>query len=383
MITPGASAISALLGGPAPGEPGTAGPAGLLEPFASFLAAATLGEAVLGQTPLPAAEGALGEPLSVPLNLAGEQPPALETLSALVQSQSEQHSSEKAPPGLPAAPPAVASPVASSAPTGSTQGTPEAPGPIGPLGPAAARQPEGPRTVPGIAFPAEAAGPTKPTATPLPIVEPVSTLTGPIQSAEAQTIQPPTIQPPTIQAPVSPTAAAPAGPSADVQAAPQAGLPPATESGDAPEAPRPVAPGVGMDGAPPLARAVGGQPAGPAPALMDATIQRIVAIAEQSAGTGQRAMVVELPDTDGARLLVSMRGEAVHVTVASQGSGLPGQSWLSELATALTTRGFVPEGLLADGNGGRRSPYQPQDDPPPPRPSDSPPRHTQRSGISL
>ena len=65
MMTPGASAISALLGGPATGEAATAGPAGLFEPFSSFLAAATLSGAGLEPAPLPSAEVPFGELLAL------------------------------------------------------------------------------------------------------------------------------------------------------------------------------------------------------------------------------------------------------------------------------------------------------------------------------
>jgi hypothetical protein len=217
--------------------------------------------------------------------------------------------------------------------------------------------------VPGIVFPVEPS-PAASAVTPATGVEPTA--------APTQSIQLPTAAP----------AAAPAGPPTQGQAAQQAGPMAAAETGEAPESPRVIAPSVGSESAPAAARAIAGQAAGAAPEIMDATIQRIVAIAEQSSATA-RAMVVELPDTDGARLLVSMRGEAVHVTVASPGSGLPGQSWLTELAAALTSRGFVPEGLLADGNGGRRSPYQSQDDSPPARSSNSRSRPARRSGLTL
>ena len=385
MMTPAAALFSALMGGPAPqGEgfpmPGTA--AG--EPFASFLAAATLGTLVEGGVPTSDAGATLPdqELVNTPFGQRPQRAISGATHARLPANLDfeELTTAGEHPPlpaaeiSLPAPAPIVASPTGLPAPPITEPPAPMAPSPVTPAAPSA-RPASIAAAIPPPAAPTPGAAPaTQPGATPPPVPQPVSPPAAGTTAAGSP-IGTPTAAPPLPAPPPPPSLPqAPATPPLGQIAAP--------ESGDTPEAPRPVSAVFGAETPSVQTRpAVAFPVTAPVGVHQDPTIQRIIQIAESAAGSPQ-AMVVEIPETDGARLLVSMRGDAVHVSVANQGGGLPGQNWLNDLATALTTRGFVPEGLLSDGRHGRRAPHQAREDLPP----DSPPlrpRTRSRTGLTL
>lgn len=390
MISPAASAIAALLGG-APGPmPGTQTTGGApVEPFASFLAAATLGGTIIDPSLSLAAPTAPDRPTRELLGLlqgdgaAGPTPFSLPAATAPVPGDDESAAvtelgPQPAPIPLPGAP--AETPVATPALPNSVEPSLPTP-PPGRSVPEAGRTGELPpelRSVPGITFLAEAAAPAPAPALPQPIAQPAQPSVPTVTPDAAVTPQPGAATLPATPSVASP----PEQPVQQQTAGPHAPTPP-IEQIDRADAARPVPPTLGTDPAPVSTPAHDGpRVAATGPAAMSSTIERIIQIVEQTTTT-PRAMVVELPETEGARLLVSMRGEAVHVSVASQGSGLPGHGWLSELGNALATRGFVPEGLLADSREGRRSPYQNPDDPPPARSDSEPRRRSRRPGLTL
>lgn len=76
-----------------------------------------------------------------------------------------------------------------------------------------------------------------------------------------------------------------------------------------------------------------------------------------------RRMTIEVPDADGLRLHVSLRGSEVHVAVQSGGAGSPDLSgWGRELSAGLASRGFDLGGFSTDGRGEPDGRDRPRDD---------------------
>ena len=77
-----------------------------------------------------------------------------------------------------------------------------------------------------------------------------------------------------------------------------------------------------------------------------------------------RTMVVDIPEIEGLRLVVSVRSGEVHVVPATASTGTDGiQPFLDELRGVLESRGFV---MTGDGRQRGRNPHD-EDDPVPPR----------------
>ena len=94
-----------------------------------------------------------------------------------------------------------------------------------------------------------------------------------------------------------------------------------------------------------------------------------------------RTMVVDIPEIEGLRLVVSVRsGAEVHVVPASASTATDGvQSFLDELQGVLENRGFVMTGDDRRRNGQR----QDQDEPAPPRPARPTFRRAERTDNDL
>ena len=76
-----------------------------------------------------------------------------------------------------------------------------------------------------------------------------------------------------------------------------------------------------------------------------------------------RRMTIEVPDADGLRLHVSLRGSEVHVAVQSGGAGSPDLSgWGRELSAGLASRGFDLGGFSTDGRGDPHGEGAPRDE---------------------
>lgn len=89
-----------------------------------------------------------------------------------------------------------------------------------------------------------------------------------------------------------------------------------------------------------------------------------------------RRLTVDLPDGDGLRLHVALRGGEVHVSVVGSGAAGDLSGWTRDLSDALAARGFSLGGFSAGtGQDDRRPPTdggQPADDPTTPRPRPRP-----------
>jgi hypothetical protein len=113
-------------------------------------------------------------------------------------------------------------------------------------------------------------------------------------------------------------------------------------------------------------------------------VERIVQVVEMQRNQAPpRAIAVDLPEFDGLRLVVSMRGDgSVHVApsgVATTHSMV--NPLLAAVGEALVENGFQ---LAPDGDGGRRSPHQEEE--PAPRQPSTPPRRTigaRRTGLRI
>lgn len=189
------------------------------------------------------------------------------------------------------------------------------------------------------------------------------------------------------------TAVAPAVGDVDAAPAPAgvAALSPATARASDPVATPDVSAGPGGDAMPVQGGATSSStatvtataaPSGTAPAEDTGLHARIVARVVQAVEALENAppprrMTVEVPDSDGLRLQVAMRGTEVHVSIQS-GTGQPDLgAWGRELAASLASRGMSLGGFRAgaDAQPGQQQPQPQSDQPdaPPARPGDAQP----------
>lgn len=98
-----------------------------------------------------------------------------------------------------------------------------------------------------------------------------------------------------------------------------------------------------------------------------------------------RRLTVDLPDVDGLRLHVALRGSEVTVTVLAGGAGADTAAWGRELGASLAARGFSLGGFdRGDGHGQPRGHDRPEPDPDPGSPGAGPrPRPTTDEGLRL
>ncbi|MBW3657875.1 MAG: hypothetical protein KY457_04500 [Actinobacteria bacterium] len=115
-------------------------------------------------------------------------------------------------------------------------------------------------------------------------------------------------------------------------------------------------------------------PTGDLPARMLGRVMDALDVLENA--PPPRRLTIDLPDADGLRLHVALRGSEVQVSVVGGGSGGDLSGWTRDLSEALAARGFSLGGFSAGtGQDDRRRPAdadQPADDPTTPRPRPRP-----------